>query len=230
MKVNMKKRQPVRRLLVEGGEDARVVGVAGAALEQGLAFLAAVAAEVGVQQVDHGPQVAAFLDVHLEQVAHVVERGAGHAEVALLLDRGRLGVALRDDDAAQGRAVLARHFLPGGLALVLAEVDRAAGFLRREEDAPAVVGHLDVVEVRPALRVDADGGAQVDLGAGSLVRPHLVPPVEVGGLPVLEGALQRLVRGEVDVVGDFFAVIDAHGLLSPLGLSVALSPPGRGFG
>jgi hypothetical protein len=101
-----------------------IVGVAGAALEQGLGFLAAVAAEVGVQQVDHGPQVAAFLDVDLEQVAHVVERGAGHAEVALLLDRGRLGVALRDDDAAQGRAVLARHFLPGGLALVLAEVHR----------------------------------------------------------------------------------------------------------
>ena len=47
------------------------------------------------------------------------------AEVALLLDRGRLGVALRDDDPAQVGAVLAGHVLPGGLALVVAEVDLA---------------------------------------------------------------------------------------------------------
>ena len=60
--------------------------VAAAALEQRLAFLAAVAAEVLVQQVDHRPQVAAFLDVHLEQVAQVVLARAGQAQVALLLD------------------------------------------------------------------------------------------------------------------------------------------------
>ena len=94
-------RQPVADRLVEGAEDARLVGVAGVALEQLLGLLAAVAAEVGVQQVDHRPQVAAFLDVDLEQVAQVVERRAGVAEQALLLDRRRLGVALRDDQAAQ---------------------------------------------------------------------------------------------------------------------------------
>jgi hypothetical protein len=48
--------------------------------------------------------------------------------VALLLDRGRLGVALRDDDAAQVGAVLAGHVLPGVLAQVVAEVDLAVGF------------------------------------------------------------------------------------------------------
>ena len=50
-------------------EDARLVGVARAALEQLLGLFAAVAAEVRVQQVDHRPQVAALLDVDLEQVA-----------------------------------------------------------------------------------------------------------------------------------------------------------------
>src|SRR2546425_2959802 len=40
----------------------------------------------------------ALLDVDLEEVAQVVERGAGVPEVALLLDRGGLGVALRDDE------------------------------------------------------------------------------------------------------------------------------------
>ena len=84
----------------------------GAALEQLLGLLAAVAAEVGVQQVDHRPQVAALLDVDLEQVAQVVQRRRGVAEQALLLDGGRLGVALGDDDAAQRVAELARDLLP----------------------------------------------------------------------------------------------------------------------
>ena len=54
-------RQPVRRRLVEGAQDARLVGVARVPLQQLLGLLAAVAAEIGVQQVDHRPQVAAFL-------------------------------------------------------------------------------------------------------------------------------------------------------------------------
>ena len=44
--VNMKNDEPVGRRLVERAEDARVVGVARAALEQRLGLLAAVAAEV----------------------------------------------------------------------------------------------------------------------------------------------------------------------------------------
>jgi hypothetical protein len=47
--------------------------------------------------------------------------------VALLLDRRGLGVALRDDEAAEVRAVLAGDFLPRRLALVRAEVDLASG-------------------------------------------------------------------------------------------------------
>ena len=112
-------RQPVRGLLVEGAEDARLVGVAGAALQQRLRLLAAVAAEVGVEQVDHGPEVPALLDVDLEEVAQVVERRARAAEVALLLDGRGLGVALGDDEAAERRrgtrpAPPARRAGPGG--------------------------------------------------------------------------------------------------------------------
>ena len=118
-------RQPVRRLLVEGAEHARLVGIARAALQQALGFLAAVAAEVLVQQVDHRPEVAAFLDVDLEQVAHVVERRRGLAQMALLLDGGRLGIALHDDQPAQRCAMLAGHVLPGLFALGGAEVDLA---------------------------------------------------------------------------------------------------------
>jgi hypothetical protein len=110
----------------------------------------AVAAEELLQQVHHRPEVAAFLDVDLEQVAQVVHRGRGQAEVALLLDRGRLGVALRDDDASQVGAVLAGHVLPGRLALRVAEVDLPVRIARVQEDAPAIVAHLHVIEVRPA--------------------------------------------------------------------------------
>ena len=69
--------QPVRRGLVEGAQDARVVGVTRAASEQRFGFFAAIATEIAVQQVDHGPQVAAFFDVDLKNVAQVVEGGAG---------------------------------------------------------------------------------------------------------------------------------------------------------
>ena len=93
-------REPVVDRLVERLQDARLVGIAGATLQQHLGFLAAVAAEVGVEQIDHRPQMAAFLDVHLEKVSQIVERRAGPAEAALLLDRGGLGIALRHHQAA----------------------------------------------------------------------------------------------------------------------------------
>ena len=69
------------------------------------------------RMIDHGPEMPAFLDIDLEHVAHVVERRRGLAEMALLLDRGRLGVALDDDQPAQHGAVFARHLLPDGLAV-----------------------------------------------------------------------------------------------------------------
>ena len=76
------------------------------------------------------------------------------------------------------------------------------GVARVQEDAPAVVAHLHVVEVGPALRVDADGGAQVDVVVGRALGADVVPPVDEVRLPLLERALQRAVLGEVDVVRD----------------------------
>jgi hypothetical protein len=66
------KNEPVGRFLVEGLQDARVVLLTAAPLEQRLALLASVASEVLVQQVHHRPEVAALFDVHLEQVAQVI--------------------------------------------------------------------------------------------------------------------------------------------------------------
>src|SRR5215471_6544580 len=103
-----------------------------------------------------------FLDVDLEQVAEVVERRAGAAEMALLLHRCRLGVALRDDEPPERAAILAGDLLPGRKALVIAETDDPARLGLREEDAPPILGHSHVVELCPSLSVDADGRTQVD--------------------------------------------------------------------
>ena len=53
----------------------RLVGIARVAGKQFLRLLAPVAAEEGVQQIDHRPEVAAFLHIHLVEIAQVVERG-----------------------------------------------------------------------------------------------------------------------------------------------------------
>src|SRR2546425_9668901 len=132
-----------------------------------------------------------------------------------LLDGGRFGVALGDDQPAQRAAVLAGHVLPRGLALVIAEGDRAVGLRLGEEDAPAVVGHLEIPELRPALRIHADRRAQVDVARLVALRPHVAPPLEEPRLPFLQRALQAPVAGEVDVVRDALQIVDGphHTLL-----------------
>ena len=64
------------------------------------------------------------------------------------------------------------------------------------------LGHLHVVEVGPALGVHGDRRAQPDVLLLEVGGPHLLPPLQVVGLPLLERALQALVLPEIDVVGD----------------------------
>src|SRR5438477_12579072 len=98
--------------------------------------------------------------------------------MALLLDRSRFGVALHDDQAAQHRAVFARHLLPGRLALMRAEADLAIRDRRRQEDAPAVYRHPDKTEFGPALGLDADRGAQLDEIFLKPIGAAVAPPIE----------------------------------------------------
>jgi hypothetical protein len=111
--------------------------------------------------------------------------------------------------------MLAGHVLPRGLALVVTEVDPPVGLGLGEEDAPAVLRHLEVAELGPALGVDAGRGAEIHVLGLEAVGPHVLPPRQELRLPVLERALQAAVRREVDVVGDLRDVVDAghHTLL-----------------
>src|SRR2546428_8815856 len=99
-------------------------------------------------------------------------------------------------------AVLAGDLLPRRFPEVVAETDPALGHGLGEEDPPAILGHADPVEVRPAARVDRHGGAQIDRVLLEALRAHLAPPGEEVRLPLLERALQALVGGQVHVVRD----------------------------
>ena len=209
-------REPVRGRLVERSQDARIVAVTRAARQQCFRFLAAVAPEIAVEQVNHGPEVASLFDVHLENVAKVVERWARHAKHALLFDGGGLCVALRHDDAAQRGAIFARHFLPRGRALVRSEVHLALHVARLKEDTPAILGHAYVPELRPAIGLDADRRAQINLVRVALVRAHVVPPAQISGLPVLQGPLKDTVPAQIDVIWNLVGVINHRVLLRPI--------------
>src|SRR5262249_54322548 len=72
-----------------------------------------------------------------------------------------------------------------------------------KKDAPPVFGQLDVIEMRPPFRVDADGRTNIDaVVVLEPLRPHVVPPLDVFGLPVLERAQEPLVARQVHVVRD----------------------------
>ena len=206
------KAEPIGDRLVEGPENPRLVVVSRMARQQLLGFFAAVAAKIGVQQIDHRPEMPAFFDIDLEEVAQIVERGTGAAEPALLLDRGRLGVALRHDQPAQARPMLARHLLPHRLADRIAKTDAPIGHRVGEKDPPPVFRHGDVAIARPAVLVGCRGGAQIHVGSPKRARPHFPPPVEKSRLPLFESALQRAVVGEADIVRDPLVIVDRHPL------------------
>src|SRR5688572_19643166 len=141
-----------------------------------------------------------FLDVYLKQIAQVVQRRRRRSKVALLLDRCGFGVTLRDDDASQIGAMFARHFLPYRFALMVAELNRPAGLHRIQKDAPSIIGHFHVAEVGPAVALDTDCGAQVNVESVAAVWSGFAPPVYEAGLPVFERTLQCLIGAQVDVV------------------------------
>jgi len=66
--------------LIKSFEDARLVGIAAAPFEQSVSFVATIATEISVQQVNHRPKVAALFNVHLKQIAQVIKRRTGVPE------------------------------------------------------------------------------------------------------------------------------------------------------
>ena len=133
--------------------------------------------------------MAAFFDVHLKNVSQVIQGRAGKSQHLLLFHGSRLGVALRHDDSPQRRAVFSRDLLPCGLALVRAKIHLPLLVVWLQKDAPAILRHLYVIELRPAIRLDTDRRTQVNIIVAALGWPHVVPPAQKRRLPMLQGTL-----------------------------------------
>ena len=101
-----------------------------------------------------------------------------------------------------------RQDFDGGLAIIVAETDFRVRGGRRQKDAPAIFRHLDVIEMRPPLRLDADRGAQVDILFLKIRGAHLAPPVQIIRQPFFQRASQSRVFGEIDVIRN--AVVEIH--------------------
>ena len=205
--------QPVRRLFIEGPKHARRFIGAGTPLQKQVRLLTPVGAEIFLKQVDHRPEMAALLDIDLEQVAHVIERRGGQTKETLLLDRPRLGITLDHDQAAQHGAVFAGNFLPRHFAGMLTARYTPILDLRREKDAPPVFRHLHIVELGPSAGLDPDCRAKIDFGILELLRNQPGPPVDIARVPFLECLQDPAVRGQVDVVRNLRVVTDIHHIL-----------------
>src|ERR1700730_13961918 len=121
--------------------------------QQLLGLLAALATEERMKQIDHRPEMAALLDVDLEEIAQVVEARRRESEQPLLLHRSGFRIALDDEQALQIGAIFAGHLLPRRRSQVLPKGDATVGFTVRQEDAPSVLLERDVAEMRPAVAV-----------------------------------------------------------------------------
>src|ERR1700730_4362585 len=93
---------------------------------------------------------------------------------------------------------------------MFAERDDAFLFLRRQQDAPAIVRHFHIVELGPAARIDRIGGAQIDQRLLEAVGPHVVRPPDVTGMPAFQRLEPLPILAEIHVVGNLGAVIDVH--------------------
>ncbi len=202
--------EPVRRFLIEGAENTRLVRIAGMTFQHRFGFLPPVAPEIGVQQIDHRPEMTPFLHIHLEQISQIIERGAGQPEQTLLFDGGGFRIALGYDQPAQRGAIFTRDLLPDGFALMFTERNPAVFLRRGQKDTPAVIRHFDVIEMRPAIGLDADRGPQIDVVIDGAFGAQILPPVEKAGLPGFQRPLQAAVVGQIDIVWNAGVQIDGH--------------------
>src|SRR4029453_9122976 len=115
-------------------------------------------------------------------------------EPALLLDAVSLVIALRHDEATQRISELTGDLLPDGPSEEVAEAYPPVCHGVGQKDAPPILRQLHVLEVRPAIRFDADGGTQIHMVIVlEPLRPHVAPPLHVLRLTVLGRAQQSLV-------------------------------------
>src|SRR5882762_3257295 len=81
------------------------------------------------------------------------------------------------------------NLLPSRLSFVNPEIYFALLIARLQENSPPVIRHLHIAELCPAVGFHAGRRSQVHLVVVALVRPHVIPPAHIRGLPMLQRAL-----------------------------------------
>src|SRR4029453_18970288 len=201
--------------LVERLKDPRLFAVAAFRFGELFGFFAALPPQKRKKEGKHTPTVPPFFHFHLEKVAQVVEARTALTEPTLLLDAGRLGIALRHDEPTQRISELTGNLLPDGMPEKISKANPPIRHRVGQKDAPPILRQLHVLEVSPTVRFDAHGSTQVHVVVVlEPLRPHVAPPLHVLRLPVLERTQQPLIARQVDVVRD--ALSGNHFQYSPL--------------
>src|SRR5581483_7067775 len=121
-------------------------------------------------------------------------------ELSLLFHGSRLSIALGNNNAAKSVAEFAGHFLISGFANVITETYFRIRIRWGKEDAPSIIRHLNVIEMRPSFGFDTDGGTKVDIFSLKAVRTHFAPPVQIIRQPFFQSSLQALVIRKIHVI------------------------------
>src|SRR5262249_52315747 len=100
----------------------------------------------------------------------------------------------------------------GRLTFVLAKRDPAALDRRRQQDAPAVFRHPDIAKFGPALGLDTDCGAQINLARLKPLGTTLLPPVERARMPAFQRPAEPRIGTQPDFVRDQPVIIDIERL------------------
>jgi hypothetical protein len=90
------------------------------------------------------------------------------------------------------------------LAVVITKANFRIGLRGLEKDAPAIVRHFYEIKICPAIRLDTDSGAEVNVLFLKAVGTHLLPPVEIVWQPLFQRTLKLLVFRQVNVVWNAF--------------------------
>ncbi len=153
-----------------------------------------------MQQIHHGPQVAAFSTLIWEQVAQVVHFATARS-AQVMRRRSIIRPRRLRDDTAQVGAVFARHVLPHVAADVFAEVDLALPVRGAVKDVSAVIRHAHVVGW-PSHRVRCRrpcAGTRRSHAIGPAFRHHCSS--WAANVPA---RVKVRSPGQVDVIGDLY--------------------------
>src|SRR5215813_6918534 len=103
-----------------------------------------------------------------------------------------------------------RHLLPHRLPEIIPKPDSPVRSRLRQENSPAVLRHLHVIERRPTLRVHRNCSAQINFRRVEVARSQPMPPVQEFWLPMFQCPLQRSVRTQIHIVRNPVLVVRLH--------------------